>query len=69
MSTTNAILIGRTVRLPNGRHWCGSSLAHSACRFAGDPEGELLHCDADGRAWSDCPYHASGFVNIFGDPP
>lgn len=64
------VIIGRTERLPNdGVRRCGSSPAHATCRFAGSAEGHLLMCDASGAMWSACPYSASGFINVFGDPP
>jgi hypothetical protein len=60
---------GRTERLPHdGKRRCGSSLAHRNCKFAG-PIDTFLNCDANPRAWSDCPYHASGFVTIYEDRP
>jgi hypothetical protein len=66
MSDYPDIIPGRTERLPSdGVRRCGSSLAHAACRFAGQADGDLLRCDASGPAWSDCPYHASGFINVF----
>lgn len=57
--------IGRTEPLPHdGKQRCGSSLAHANCKFAG-PIDAYLNCDANPRVWSDCPYHASGFVTIY----
>lgn len=36
---------------------CASSLAHRACRHAGD---QMPICKASGAVWSACPYSAKG---------
>ena len=53
---------GRDQRLPlDGKRRCGSSCAHANCKFAGTIDA-YLNCGANAQVWSDCPYHASGFV-------
>jgi hypothetical protein len=55
----------KEVSLPHdGVRRCGSSGAHDACRFAGQAHGYLLTCDASARAWSHCPYHATGSIRV-----
>jgi len=58
------------VRLPNdGVRRCGSACAHAGCKYAGPAEGYLLGCAASATAWSACPYHACGFINVADEVP